>query len=45
VALKPSTAIDTSGEYHIFVEYLTAKSAGAVANVVQDTSEEIVFGY
>jgi acetyltransferase-like isoleucine patch superfamily enzyme len=45
VALRPSAAIDTSGEYHIFVEYLTAKSAGAVANVVQDTTEKIVFGY
>jgi predicted acyltransferase (DUF342 family) len=45
VALKPSGAIDTSGEYHIFVEYTTAKSAGAVANVVQDTTEQIVFGY
>jgi cytoskeletal protein CcmA (bactofilin family) len=45
VALIPSAAIDTSGEYHIFVEYLTAKSAGAVANVVQDTTEKIVFGY
>ena len=45
VALKPSGAIDTAGEYHIFVEYTTAKSAGAVANVVQDTTEKIVFGY
>jgi cytoskeletal protein CcmA (bactofilin family) len=45
VALKPSGAIDTSGEYHIFVEYTTAKSAGAVANVVQDATEQIVFGY
>jgi acetyltransferase-like isoleucine patch superfamily enzyme len=45
VALRPSAAIDTSGEYHIFVEYLTAKTAGAVANVVQDTTEKIVFGY
>jgi hypothetical protein len=45
VALKPSGAIDTTGEYHIFVEYTTAKSAGAVANVVQDTTEKIVFGY
>ena len=45
VALKPSAAIDTSGEYHIFVEYTTAKAAGAVANVVQDTTEKIVFGY
>ena len=45
VALTPSGAIDTSGEYHIFVEYTTAKSAGAVANVVQDTTEKIVFGY
>src|SRR6056300_222715 len=45
VALIPSAAIDTSGEYHIFVEYLTAKSAGTVANVVQDTTEKIVFGY
>jgi cytoskeletal protein CcmA (bactofilin family) len=45
VALRPSASIDISGEYHIFVEYLTAKSAGAVANVVQDTTEKIVFGY
>jgi cytoskeletal protein CcmA (bactofilin family) len=45
VALRPSAAIDTSGEYHIFVEYLTAKTAGTVANVVQDTTEKIVFGY
>jgi len=45
VALRPFGALDGAGEYHIFVEYLTAKAAGAVANVVQDTSEEIVFGY
>ena len=45
VALRPFGALDGTGEYHIFVEYLTAKAAGAVANVVQDTSEEIVFGY
>ena len=45
VALRPSAAIDTSGEYHIFVEYLSAKSGGAVANVVQDTTEQVVFGY
>ena len=45
VALRPSAAIDTSGEYHIFVEYLSAKSGGAVANVVQDTTEKVVFGY
>jgi cytoskeletal protein CcmA (bactofilin family) len=45
VALKPSAAIDTSGEYHIFVEYTTAKAGGAVANIVQDTTEQIVFGY
>jgi hypothetical protein len=45
VALRPFGALDGVGEYHIFVEYLTAKAAGAVANVVQDTSEEIVFGY
>jgi cytoskeletal protein CcmA (bactofilin family) len=45
VALRPSGAIDTSGEYHLFVEYITAKSAGAVANVVQDTTQKIAFGY
>jgi cytoskeletal protein CcmA (bactofilin family) len=45
VAMKPSGAIDTSGEYHIFIEYITGKTAGAVANVVQDTTENIVFGY
>ena len=45
VAMKPSGAIDTSGEYHIFIEYITAKTNGSVANVVQDTTEKIVFGY
>jgi hypothetical protein len=45
VAMKPSGAIDTSGEYHIFVEYTTAKSGGATSNIVQDTTEKIVFGY
>ena len=45
VAMKPSGAIDTSGEYHIFVEYTTAKSGGATSNIVQDTIEKIAFGY
>jgi predicted acyltransferase (DUF342 family) len=45
VALRPYGALDGAGEYHIFVEYTTAKTAGAVANVVQDTTEKVVFGY
>jgi hypothetical protein len=45
VALRPSGAIDTSGEYHIFVEYITAKTDGAVSNIVQDTTQKIAFGY
>jgi len=45
VAMKPSGAIDTSAEYHIFVEYTTAKSGGQTSNIVQDTTEKIVFGY
>ena len=45
VAIKPSGAIDTSGEYHIFVEYITAKSGGATSNIVQDTTQKIAFGY
>jgi hypothetical protein len=45
VAMKPSGAIDTSGEYHIFVEYTSAKSGGATSNIVQDTTQKIAFGY
>jgi len=45
VSLTPSGTLDGAGEYHIFVEYMTAKSAGAVSNIVQDTTEQIVFGY
>src|SRR6056300_928432 len=45
VALRPFGALEGAGEYHIFVEYTTAKTAGAVANVVQDTTEKVVFGY
>jgi hypothetical protein len=45
VAIKPSEPIDNSGEYHIFVEYTTAKSGGATSNIVQDTTEKIAFGY
>jgi cytoskeletal protein CcmA (bactofilin family) len=45
VALKPSGAIDTSGEYHISIEYMSAKTGGAVSNIIQDTTQQIAFGY
>ena len=45
VAMKPYTALAGAGEYHVFVEYFSAKPSGQVSNVIQDTTEKVVFGY
>src|SRR6056300_474245 len=45
VAIRPSGSLGTTGEYHIFMEYMSAHPDGQVPTIDEDSTSVITFGY
>src|SRR6056300_1499621 len=45
VAIRPSGSLGTTGEYHIFMEYMSAHPDGQVTTIDEDSTSVITFGY
>src|SRR6056300_511964 len=45
LAMIPSTALDGTGEYHIFIEYTSPNAGGGVTTIDEDTTAAVTFGY
>jgi hypothetical protein len=45
LAMIPSTALDGTGEYHIFIEYTSPNAGGGVTTIDKDTTAAVTFGY
>jgi hypothetical protein len=45
IALRPSGAFDTNGEYHLFVEYTSANPDGRVTSIDENSTSVITFAY